>query len=131
MIGEYEVEVRVHSYHNPTGRCDECQEDHSNSDRPGCCDEERDLDVCSLQETCDTSADLCIRPLGSTATSCSDEEIINGTLQVSDTNYLDFESFSGFFGLLNPISATVIGPWIVRKLYAWDFNIILSHRISF
>ena len=111
------MEVRVHSYHNPTGRCDECQED-SNSDRPGCCDEERDLDVCSLQETCDTSAGLCIRPLGYTATDCTDQEIIPGTIRVPDTNYLEFEldSFAGFFGLPNPMSTINFGPWMVRML---------------
>ena len=121
MIGEYEVEVRVHSYHNPTGRCDECQED-SNSDQPGCCDEaeERELNTCLMQETCDTSAGLCIRPLGSTGTNCAaNQGMVNGTTIEYDTNYLDFESSPEleFFGIPNPISATFIGPWMVRKLY--------------
>ena len=119
MIGEYEVEVRVHSYHNPTGRCDECQEDHSNSDRPGCCDEERDINTCSLQETCDTSVGLCIRPLGSTGTNCAG--IVNGTTIEYDTNYLDFESSPElkFFGLSNPILMVNRRPWMVRKTRSW------------
>ena len=115
MIGEYEVDVRLHSYLNPTGRCDECRVDR-NSDRPGCCDEERDRDMCSVQETCDTSADFCIRPLRSIDTSCAaNQKRVNGTTIEINTNNLDFERSGDFFGLHNTIPLFGIGSWMVRK----------------
>ena len=112
VIGAYEVDVRVHSYHNPTGRCNECRVDR-NSDRPGCCDEERDLDVCSARETCDTFANLCIRPLESTVTSCA--VTISGRTLMFNTNYIDFESLSDFFGLPNPLLFLNNDGVMVRK----------------
>ena len=35
MGGSYRVEVSIHTYNNPSGRCDECQPGPD----PGCCDE--------------------------------------------------------------------------------------------
>ena len=52
VSGSYIVEVNVHSYHNPSGRCAECQD----GPEPGCCDETfvRPLDqACPNTSLCD------------------------------------------------------------------------------
>ena len=118
MIGDYEVEVRAHSYLNPTGRCDECQED--NNPDPGCCDEST---IRPIDETCpvgglvgcDTSIDICFRPVNSTVElSCESPNSLIGTVFYSNTNSRDFSlGPSGFFGLANPLVQFSFGAWMV------------------
>ena len=108
MMGEptLELEVTVHSYLNPTGRCDECRED--NNPDPGCCDEStirpRD-ETCPIQ--CDPAMTICFRPVDSTVeltgVSCPNTTInITGTRLFFDMNSFDFSVYS-FFGITNPL----------------------------
>ena len=111
MIGDYEVEVRAHSYLNPTGRCDECRED--NNPDPGCCDEStiRPIDeTCPVR--CDTTMNICFRPVNSTVELSCESPI--GTLFNFDTNSRDFSlGPSGFFGLANPLVQFSSAAWMV------------------
>ena len=55
------VEVRVHSYRNPSGRCDRCRVD--GNPVPGCCDEPGVIRPTTSRcpQTCDTGFAYCIR----------------------------------------------------------------------
>ena len=53
------VEVTLHSYSNPTGRCDQCQ----SGLQPGCCDESfvrSSYQSCPSYRACDTIVSHCI-----------------------------------------------------------------------
>ena len=50
VSGSYIVEVNVHNYQNPSGRCDGCQA--GNDPGPGCCDEDF---VRPLNQACPSS----------------------------------------------------------------------------
>ena len=113
------MEVRAHSYLNPTGRCDECQED--NNTDPGCCDEStiRPIDeTCPAAESCDTSMIICYRPVDSTeeltGVTCQNQ-YSDGPLILPDTNSLDF-SIESYFGLSNPTVLFGDEAWVVSIL---------------
>ena len=114
MIGAFEVEVTVHSYLNPTGRCDECREDN-NPDIPGCCDEST---ITPLNETCPVACDpttiVCIRPVRSTGVHCQLENQQLGAHLFRDTNILNFQ-FITFFGMPNPRPVTSVEAWEVSQ----------------
>lgn len=100
MTGQTQVEVTVHSYLNPTGRCDECR--IANNSNPGCCDEDivRPLnETCPADSICDPVIAYCSRPLGST--NCS---LVVPDLFVINSNSVNFDSASlpVLFGLTNP-----------------------------
>lgn len=54
VMGSYVVELRVHSYHNPSGRCDQCGE--ASRTNPWCCDETSPTSPDRLcpNDSCDT-----------------------------------------------------------------------------
>ena len=112
MIGPYEVEVRVHSYRNPTGRCDGCREE--NNTDPGCCDE---LTIRPMDETCPKSCDttlvICTTPLESDGTNYQ-TFIQASTIFIDCNDSLEFDSSS--FGLSNPALLVEDKTWEVRKL---------------
>lgn len=106
MAATTEVEVKVHSYRNPSSRCDECRSP-DNLD-PRCCDETslRPLgDVCPV--TCDTAMGVCVRPLGSTGITCLQMSL--GLVFFQQTNSLDFAD--DFFRFTN--------PWILQSNGVW------------
>ena len=112
------MEITVHSYLNPTGRCDECQED--NNTDPGCCDEStiRSIDeTCPASESCDTGMITCFAvdsTVELTGVSCQNEILnIAGTQLYRDTNSLDFSLLSTFFGRVNPLVLTSDQAWVV------------------
>ena len=61
--GQYEVEVRVFSYSNPTGRCPGCILRGNNE--TGCCDTFL-VETCEDNLRCDSFFIYCLRPLNST-----------------------------------------------------------------
>ena len=59
------MEVNVHNYVNPVGRCDGCQA--SNDPGPGCCDEDGVRPAnqgCPSSSVCDSFIAYCSVPLG-------------------------------------------------------------------
>ena len=78
MNGDYVLEVRTHSYNNPTNRCAGCGVDD------GCCDD-FSLFECTGDLRCDTYFFYCLRMLGS---SSSDGVCNNANGQVS-TSYAE------------------------------------------
>ena len=101
MKGSYLAEVRVHSYRNPSGRCDGCRV--AGATIPGCCDE---IPIRPITETCpalcDTSLDYCIRSLRDTSGVCPPDQTVLGQAFGGDRNSFNFRGDS-FFGLPNPI----------------------------
>ena len=121
MIGEYEVEVRVHSYLNPTGRCDECRED--NNPDPGCCDEStiRPIDETCPVVRCDTTMIICSRPVNSTVevtgVNCPGLNNMTGSELYFNTISREFSLGPlNFFGLANPLELSSPGAWVVSAL---------------
>ena len=117
MIGAYEVEVRAHSYLNPTGRCDECRED--NNPDPGCCDEStiRPIDETCPVVRCDTAMTICERPVYSTVeltgVNCQNTNFsITGSGFFIDTNSLNF-SIASFFRISNPLVLSRAQAWVL------------------
>ena len=106
------VEVRVHSYRNPSGRCDECRVD-GNPD-PGCCDEPgviRPIAMeCPQSMTCDTAFGYCIRPSGETQ-ECQLQQAVRSTRVTVDDNDRNFGD--DFLGLPNPIEESDNEAWSV------------------
>lgn len=122
--GNYEVEVTVHSYLNPTGRCAGCGTD-SNQD-PGCCDElpidrlfQLDLSCPVLEDTCDPTVDYCVRPLGETGGECPEGQVVLSPTAFGETNNFTFIPFytssaPSFFGVENPLLIVAEDtPWAV------------------
>ena len=120
MGADYEVTVTIHSYQNPTGRCDGCRQ--SVGGVPGCCDEPfiRPLwQDCPITDvTCDTAVDYCIRSLGSTMDSCPEGEIVYAPYAVEESNTysMSYSHSRTFFGMDNPL--IIVGqnrPWTVSS----------------
>lgn len=118
--------MTVHSYHNPTGRCDGCRQ--SGIPNPGCCDESTIRPAsssCSAEDTCDTSVDYCIRPLRSTEDGCPEDQIFLSSFAVEETNTYFFSPT--FFGVDNPL--LIIGQnksWSVsNKIWSTCENDVL------
>jgi hypothetical protein len=107
MIADYEVEVTIHTYQNPTGRCDECR--RPGFSNPGCCDEAfirpPNLPCETTTDTCDTTVDYCIRELRSTAADCSAGQTVLSTFAFPETNRYEYMSTlsPSFFGVDNPL----------------------------
>jgi hypothetical protein len=95
--------VTLHSYSNPNGRCDKCQE----GPEPGCCDETfiREADqACPITSACDTLIQHCVEHANGTM--CD-----TFTFYSLDTNSLDVESSS--HNLDNPVTVMGEEPWNV------------------
>ena len=105
------VEVRVHSYRNPSGRCDGCRV--PGNPVPGCCDEgfirSRTL-RCPQNETCDTGIVYCIRSSGQTQ-ECQLNQAVPSRFFGSNTNNLNFGD--DILGLPNPIEEFDFEAWRV------------------
>lgn len=103
VIADYEVEVTVHSYQNPTGRCDGCRQ--SGIPNPGCCDETfirpSSMSCEIAADTCDTTVDYCIRDLRSTANGCQEDQTFFSPFAVEETNAYSISP--SFFGVNNPL----------------------------
>ena len=118
VTADYEVEVTIHSYQNPTGRCDGCRQ--SGFSNPGCCDESiirSPSQSCEITvNTCDTAVDYCVRDLRSTATGCPEGQTVLSSFAVEETN--TYSNSPIFFGLENPILITGQDmPWIVSLTF--------------
>ena len=116
VSGDYEVVVGVHSFSNPSGRCEEC---HSPADtRLRCCDATSFTPSCP-NSTCDTTIDYCFRPLGQLGLDCP-----LGLFQPSsfspDTNNFTFSDL--FFGFPNPRTFTSVEAWMVIGSSANTFS---------
>ena len=106
--GLYKLEVHIHSYDNPSGRCPGCIE-RLNTE-PGCCDLYSDLDSCMGDDKCDTYFIYAVGTLDSSqpGDNCSSSELQSNqsTRQVSlhneDDRYLDFSNKT-VLGLSNPL----------------------------
>ena len=96
--GRYEVEVRLVSYNNPTGRCPGCR--LSGNDEVGCCDTFR-VETCEDSQRCDSFFVYCLRPLNSTVEGgCANFETKTSNSNLND-GPVDF-SRSTVLGLPNP-----------------------------
>ena len=104
------VEVRVHSYRNPSGRCDECRVD-GNLD-PGCCDEPGVIRPIAMEcpQMCDTGIVYCIRPSGQTQ-ECQLNQAVPSRFFLRNTNNLNFGD--DILGLPNPIEEFDVEAWRV------------------
>ena len=104
------VEVRVHSYRNPSGRCDECRED-GNPD-PGCCDEPGVIRPTTSRcpQTCDTAFTYCIRLSGQTQ-ECHLDNAEYSYRYETNTNNLNFGD--DILGIPNPIEESDVEAWRV------------------
>ena len=102
VSGDYEVVVGVHSFSNPSGRCEEC---HSLVDsRPRCCDANSFMPSCPTP-TCDTRINFCFRPHGQPGLGCPGK-LIQPASFFTNTNNFTFGS--NFF-----VSVTLDGAWMV------------------
>ena len=110
VLGDYEVVVRVHSFSNPSGRCDECRSSEDDP-RPLCCGATSFTSSCP-NATCDTSIDYCFRPLGlgQTGPDCP-FGLFQPTRFSFDTNNFTFRD--DFFGFPNPRTFTNDRAWMV------------------
>ena len=110
MSGSYRVEVGIHTYDNPTGRCDECQQGPD----PGCCDETstRPADQqCPTSPTCDTFFRYrhCDKDNGNACEGVQPTFSLFGP----DTNSVDFDNRN--FNI-NPVIVEENEPWNVSNL---------------
>ena len=106
------VEVRVHSYRNPSGRCDRCRVD-GNPDL-GCCDEPGVIRPIAMEcpqiETCDTGIIYCIRSSGQTQ-ECQPNQLVFSQFFEPNNNSLNFGN--GILGIANPIEEFDVEAWRV------------------
>ena len=111
------MEVNIHNYANPTGRCDECQEGRD----PGCCDEDdiRPPNIgCPSTSVCDPFIAFCAVPLGDPA--C--EPMTFTTFFRTDSNSIDFDSEGSLLGLDLPV--------VLERNEAWAVSLELSLVLS-
>ena len=124
--GSYIVEVNVHNYVNPTGRCDGCQAGND----PGCCDEN---DVRPASDGCPTTAPMaavcdpfiayCSVPLGDPT--CDPRARTDGNfsrLFRSDSNGIDFDAEGSLLGTELPLIIEGDEPWRVSNNYIHSTN---------
>lgn len=101
------MEVTVHSYHNPTGRCGECQP----GPEPGCCDETQVRpagEACPSTSVCDTLIGYCTTPVGDVC-----EVFFFSKYYQPDGNELDFDSAGSLLGSNSTIIVQREEPWNV------------------
>ena len=98
------MEVTLHSYRNPTGRCDKCQV----GTQPGCCDEtlvRSASEQCPLTSACDTAFTYCVER--NRVTTCP---VFSGSY-LENTNSIILEGTED--ELENPIEFRGEEPWNV------------------
>ena len=113
--GSYVVDVNVHSYWNPSGRCDECQE----GPEPGCCDETEVRpadDPCPITAVCDTIIFYCAVPLGDHI--CAPTSGLYSKLYNPNANSLDFDAEGTLIGTELPLIIEGDEPWRVSNIFA-------------
>ena len=111
------MEVNVHNYQNPSGRCDGCQEGNI----PGCCDEDfvRSVnDGCliagPMAAVCDPFVAYCSVPLG--APTCDPGASTDGDFSLlfrNNTNSIDFDAEGSLLGTELPLIIEGDEPWNV------------------
>ena len=117
--GSYIVEMNVHNYQNPSGRCDGCQTGND----PGCCDEDfiRPANqgcpsTGSGAAVCDPFTTHCSVPLGNPPCDPNTEGIFS-VIHIKDTNFVDFDARGDFFGIQLPLIVEGEEPWNVSVIY--------------
>ena len=101
--GAYVVEVTLHSYSNPSGRCDQCQD----GSEPGCCDEpfvRPAGQACPSNSTCDSFIRHCVEHVEGTM--CD-----NFSFFYPDTNSRNLDNSDD--ALDNPVTVQGEEPWEV------------------
>ena len=98
--GDYNVEVKIFSYDNPTGRCRSCRRENGDGIR-SCCDDFSHFDSCSGDRRCDSYFIYCLRPFGMTRPSCSGFTQKMSTVNIDDRS-INF-SRNKVLGLNNPL----------------------------
>ena len=110
MTADYIVNVTVHSYSNPTGRCVACG--GATTALPGCCDVLFSVPLnqrCPIDfNTCDTALHYCFQAMGLTG----DCPLMLAPRVLINRREFDFDDT--FFGLDNPVVIRERnGPWQV------------------
>ena len=105
------MEVNVHSYQNPSGRCAECQD----GAEPGCCDEtvvRPANETCPSTSACDTLIAYCDVPLGDPP--CMPEMgDYSPNFRPNSSTTIDFDAEGTLLGLDQPLTVEQDEPWIV------------------
>ena len=101
MNGDYNVEVKVFSYYNPTGRCRVCPRENGNGTR-SCCDDFDHFGTCDGSRRCDSYFIYCLRPFGMTGGDCTGFTQRRSTANENDES-TDFSTRSTVLGLENPL----------------------------
>lgn len=110
------MEITLHSYSNPTGRCDECQE----GPEPGCCDEtfiRPAGQACPSTSACDTAIQHCVQH--AEGTMCD-----SFTFYEPDSNSLNLDT--SVHGLDNPVIVRGDEPWDVSV-----YSIVCTWHIQY
>ena len=113
VFGDYEVEIRAHSFSNPSGRCEECRLPGDSG--PRCCDATFFTPSCPATPTCDTKINSCFRPLKQTGPDCPPGQLVKPPVFLLDINNYTFGN--DFFGFSNPEISTFGGAWMVIGSY--------------
>lgn len=122
VSGSYVVEVRVHSYSNPSGRYDK---NVGNSAYMACCDETSLTppgEACPIDQ-CDTTMVICTRALGARRLKCEADEMLpeGSEVRLNKNSFSFGANESDFFGYSNPIVITGTSAWKVRKIRAISY----------
>ena len=99
--GDYNVEVKIFSYDNPTGRCRVCPRENGNGSR-SCCDDFNHFGSCNGGDRCDSYFIFCLRPFGMTGPGCTGFTQMMSTVNTDDRS-TDFSESSEVLGLDNPL----------------------------
>ena len=99
--GAYNVEVKIFSYDNPTGRCQDCPRDDEDSRIRSCCDDFNHFGSCGGDRRCDSYFIYCLRPFGMTGGNCTGFTQRMSMVNTDDES-IDF-SRNKVLGLENPL----------------------------
>lgn len=111
---DYIVQVRTHSYSNPTNWCYACRIDDED-DEYGCCDTFSQTQ-CSGDQLCENQFYYCLRPFGSVGDECT-----GGRMSTFNNNDEDIDfTQSVVLGLPNPLPlASTSLRWNVSRYHDW------------
>ena len=120
--GSYIVEVNVHNYQNPSGRCAECQWPWPGRS-PGCCDEDFIRPASQgcpgtgpMAAVCDPFITYCSVPLGDPTCNPNTEGSMSAFFR-PDTNSIDFDAEGSLLGTELPLTIEGDEPWRVSNNY--------------
>ena len=99
--GDYNVEVKIFSYDNPTGRCRNCPRENGDSGPRSCCDDFNRFDSCDGDHRCDSYFIYCLRPFGMIGGDCTSFTQMTSTVNIDDGS-INF-SRNKVLGLNNPL----------------------------